>query len=343
MRTSLKHVAEKSGVSVTTVSCVLNGKAAGQIALRTQERVRQAAIELGYEPNRFARSLQARNAKIIGIVIEDIRNPIFADMLETAEVIAFDAGYQVIADTIGFSRPPGAQSRFHGWPLDGILMWAQPATTVEHLLISADPVVYMGYPRTDGADFVAIDRFGGAKEMVKHLLERGRRRIAYARPYAEGEAVRQQEDDRASGYLEACAEAGVAPRMVSLVELRGGNLKAAVGGRRPDGFATGLELAALPEQDRPDAVFCYSDLVALGLREGLKAGGLRVPQDVAVAGSDGLEEGLYLSETLTTIVLPVRRMCEIAIEFLVRRLTGIEPVPAQQLVLPTHIHFGGTT
>ncbi|MDR3710469.1 MAG: LacI family DNA-binding transcriptional regulator [Capsulimonadaceae bacterium] len=342
MQISIKNVAEKAGVSAATVSRVLNDKANGQIPPSTRERVRQAATDLGYQPNRFARSLQARETKIIGILIGAIHNPYFANMQEIAEELAAAAGYQVIADSTVFSQRPLERSRFHGWPVDGVLMWGQANTKAGDLLDRRDlPFVYLGYTRHDDADFVGLDRQAGAKALTTHLLDRGYRRITYAVPHSDPNILNG--DDRAIGYFEAMDDAGLARRIQVLEVSKTPAISRGMGGRRADGFATALAIARMPAGERPDAVFCYNDLVALGMREGLRSCGLSVPADVAIAGCDGLEEGLFLAEPLTTIETPVEQMCDTAVRYLVRRLVEGSDIPPQQIVLPTTLRIGGTT
>ncbi|MDR3709315.1 MAG: LacI family DNA-binding transcriptional regulator [Capsulimonadaceae bacterium] len=342
MQVSIKDIAAQAGVSVATASRALSDHPGLEVAQSTRDRIRRFAVNLGYEPNRLARGLQARSTKIIGVLIGDIRNPYFAGMLEIAEDLAITAGYQVIADTTIRSAQPLAKTRFDGWPLDGVLMWATSNTTAATILRREQlPTVYMGYTRPDNADYVALDRFGGAKDLVNHLIGQGYRRIAYLTPDAAGVATIP--DDRLLGYTQACDENGIEPWIISPMQPGSIGSISVTGGRRSDGFAAGVELAELPEQERPEAIFCYNDVIALGMREGLLSAGLRIPSDIALAGCDGIEEGLYLSKPLTSIETPVDLMCRTAIRFLVERMTGGADKPPQQIVLPTSLRIGGTT
>jgi LacI family transcriptional regulator len=217
MPVSLRDVAEKAGVARGTVSYVLNnrGKEA-RISIDTQERIRRIARELGYQPNRLAQSLGKRHSNIIGVMIPGLRNPFFLDVIETAEACALKAGFDVLPDSAFLMRSAiNAQVKLAGWPVDGVLIWTRPEHTIsEYLGAWSDgaPVVYLGYERDDGSDYVALDRKGGVRRLMEHLRDRGYRKISYLYPWEN----LQPEDSRYSVYLEICSEWGLTPDKIQL-------------------------------------------------------------------------------------------------------------------------------
>ena len=348
MPVSLREVAERAGVARGTASSVLNNRSAeARISEETQERVRRIAAEMGYQPNRLAQGLGKGRTNIIGLMIPGLRNPFFLSLLEIAEERALRSGYDVLADTAFQIRASlNLQGKLSGWPIDGILIWVTPQQTLSTYLgawTKDIPVVYLGYPREDGSDFVAIDRAAGVRQAMEHLRERGYRRIAYLYPWTD----LQPEDVRYTLYAALCAESGLTPERIALEQLEQQSDMSAItqAGLREAGLKTGLTLASRVASDRPDAVICHNDLVAIGLFSGLRRAGLSVPEDIAVVGFDGIDEGHYLEKSLTTVVSPGAEMIDGALEMLARRLSAGASLAGEQqgLVLPSILRIGGTT
>ena len=347
MPVSLRDVAARAGVARGTASSVLNNRSVeARISPETQERVRRIAAEMGYRPNRLAQGLGKGRTNIIGLMIPGLRNPFFLSLLEIAEERALRAGYDVLPDTAFQIRASyQSQGKLSGWPIDGILIWVTPQQNLSAYLggwTRDIPVVYLGYPRDDGSDFVAIDRQGGVRQAMDHLRARGYRRIAYLYPWND----LQPEDARYTLYAALCAEAGLPTERILLEALEHQSEMSAItqAGLREAGLKTGLTLAGRDQADRPDAVICHNDLVAIGLFSGLRRAGLRVPEDIAVIGFDGIDEGHYLEKPLTTVVSPGAELIESALDMLARRLNGSAPAGEQQrLMLPSALRVGGTT
>jgi DNA-binding LacI/PurR family transcriptional regulator len=343
MPVSIREVAARAGVARGTVSTVLNDRGAEvRISLETQARVRRVAEEMGYRPNRLAQGLGKGRTNIIGLMIAGLRNPFFLNLLEVAEERAFEAGYDVLPDSAFQLRASYAASgKLSGWPVDGILLWTDPDHNLSDYLgpqRSDLPVVYLGYRRTDNSDFVGIDRGPGARELMQHLWDRGFRRIAYLCP---GEGLHAT-DPRCVAYLDLCRRTGQEPEWLRL-QSRDSVSIVTQAWMREAGWQIGQELAARKPQDRPDAVICLNDLVALGLYNGLRRAGLRVPEDIAVAGFDGIDEGRLLDRPLTTVVSPGVPLIEKALEILTQRLDDKERVlPPQQIVMPSVLQVGET-
>jgi len=348
MPVSLREVAERAGVARGTVSSVLNNRGReARISADTQERVLRIAKEMGYRPNRLAQGLGKGRTNTIGLMIPGLRNPFFIGIMELAEDHAFRAGYDVLADTAFQLRESyGVQSKLTGWPVDGMLIWTQAHTTLADYLggwTEEVPVVYLGYERNDGSDYVAVDRAVGVERVMDHLRERDYRRIAYVYPWS----GLQPADVRYAIYADHCKRHGQVPEKIELEPLEPAVRMSALtqAGLREAGLKTGMKLAERSVVDKPDAVVCHNDLVAVGLCHGLRRAGLRIPEDIAVVGFDGIDEGLYLEKPLTTVVTPSEAIVDAAMQILIGRLhagPNVDPGP-KQILLPSVVRVGGTT
>ncbi|HEY3329865.1 MAG TPA: LacI family DNA-binding transcriptional regulator [Capsulimonadaceae bacterium] len=331
---SLSDVATKAGVSTATVSRVLNGKELARIPASTQERVRAAAVALNYHPNRFARGLQSRRTMNIGVLVDGLRNPFFAELLDTLEEMIVAAGYDVLPDT-GRRAANSDGSGLRGWPVDGVLMWAVGDMSIEMGGAAGElPVVYMGYPRSDGADFVCHDAAQGSRDALQHLWDKGHRRIAFVSTATH--------DARCDTYAAFCQERGIRPEYLAIDQGASAG-EADQSAYRKGGFKVGQWLGEMPAGSRPTAVFCYNDLIALGLMSGAASCGLSIPGDLAIVGFDGIDEGLYRARSLTTAEIPAKQLCGIALETLLRRLENDLPEEPRQVVLPMRLRAGTST
>jgi LacI family transcriptional regulator len=332
---SIREVAARAGVSPGTVSHVLNNNISARIATSTQDRVRSVALELGYRPNRYARSLGRRKTDTIGLLISGLRNPFFVELLESAEHAALAAGFSVLLDTA-----PSVQGTYKvhapvrsAWPVDGALVWSwNKQSAAEFLGTQADslPIVYLGSFRDDSSDWVSFNYDEGGRIAGRHLVERGYKRIAYIAPHAFD--IKKQEG-RYNGLHAVCREAGVA---FSMIVTDGEE-------NRRAGLRMATEIAAMPVAARPDALFCHNDVLAIGVYNGLVRAGLRIPEDIAVMGFDGIEEGRELPQVLTTVRTSTSELSNAAMRLLLDRLNSETPRPPEQVVLHPVLNTGETT
>lgn len=333
---SIREVAARAGVSTGTVSHVLNNNTAARIAAATQDRVRSVAREMGYRPNRYARSLGRRKTDTIGLLISGLRNPFFVELLENAEYAALSAGYSVLLDTA-----PSVQGTYKvhaplrsALPVDGVLVWSwNTQIASEFLGAQADslPLVYIGSQRSDVSDWVTFDYEHGGRIAATHLIERGYRHIVYIAPYDYDR--REKHEPRFQGCQSVCDAAGVS---LSLLATQGEETRRA-------GLRIAEQLAAMEKGSRPDAVLCHNDVLAIGVYNGLIRAGLRVPTDIAVIGFDGIEEGDELPQSLSTIRTDTAELSRAAIALLHRRIEeNTVGVPEHIIILPT-LTVGRTT
>ncbi|GII56830.1 hypothetical protein Pth03_52190 [Planotetraspora thailandica] len=328
-RPSITRVAELAGVSATTVSHTLNGRR--PVADTTRRRVLDAIERLGYRPNVLARGLRTSRSQTIGLVIPDITNPFYPALARGIQDVLGPAGYdQIISNTDGDRHMERAAiEQMIARQVDA-LAFAVFHTHAEDLLPAIEagiPVVRLGGRLVqDGVDVVHSDDEGGAAEATRHLLSRGYRRIAFVGGSgAEGPEPEGPAAERVAGYRAALAEAGVPadPGLVVHTHFS-----------RTGGAEGAVRLLDLP--DRPDAVLCANDIMAIGAVDAALARGLRVPDDLAVMGFDDIEAAGLISPGLTTMANPAREIGQACARLLLDRLYG-EAGGFREVVIPARL------
>ncbi|MFE0510184.1 LacI family DNA-binding transcriptional regulator [Streptomyces sp. NPDC058964] len=321
MRVSLKDVAERAGVSIKTVSNVVNNYPHVTPAMRA--RVQSAIDELGYRPNLTARHLRKGRTGIIALAVPELGNPYFAELAGAVIDAAAEHEFTVLLDhTRGDRRQEILVSQgFRARVIDGLIL-SPLELEAEDLQGRSDdvPLVLLGERVYDlPYDHIAIDNVAAARCAVRHLLGRGRTRIAYLG--ARTDSANRPAHLRLAGWREELSAAGV-PAPDSLVVPVGG-------WDRDDGARAMAEL--LDSGVRPDAVFAFNDLIAIGAMRVLHERGLRVPWDVAVVGFDDLAEGRFGAVTLTTVSPDKQAIARMALASLLRSLSGREVTGGREL------------
>ena len=315
MRVSLKDVAERAEVSIKTVSNVVNNYK--HVTQATREKVQQAIDELGYQPNLTARHLRKGRTGIIALAVPELENPYFAELAGAVIDAAAGHDYTVLLDHTQGSREREllVTQGFRARVIDGLILNPLELEAADLAARTDDaPLVLIGERSYDlPYDHIAIDNISAARAAVRHLLDLGRRRIAFLG--ARGDRPSQPAHLRMLGWQAELAAAGVAadPDLIGSVE----------GWSRADGAAA--MAALLDAGQRPDAVFAYNDLVAIGAMRVMSERGLRVPEDIAVVGFDDLTEGRYGAVSLTTISPDKQAIARLAVESVVHRLAGEAP------------------
>jgi DNA-binding LacI/PurR family transcriptional regulator len=321
---SLKDVAAMAGVSVRTVSNVVNRFP--HVAPETRARVEQALEQLNYRPNLAARNLRRGRSGLIGLVVPEIDSPYFSELAAHLVLAAEERSWTVLVDQTGGDPAreraflEGAAAAF----VDGLVFspWGLGAADLRRG-VEDIPLVLLGERTSDGvADHVAIDNVAAAVEATEHLIARGRRRIAAigVQPHLTNETARL----RLEGYRAALKAAGhswAAELEVPVAALH-----------RADGAAAMRRLLALPEP--PDAVFCFNDQLALGALWASYDAGLQIPDDLAVVGFDDIEDGRYSYPLLTTVSPDKREIAVRALDCLAERLDGKPSSRALDIVVP---------
>jgi DNA-binding LacI/PurR family transcriptional regulator len=307
----LKEVAARAGVSIKTASNVVNGYV--HVAPETRARVQSAIDTLGYVPNLAARGLRGGRSGVIALAVPELRSPYFAELAGQIVEAAESRGWTVLIEqTDGRGdreRDLVAGLRRHA--IDGLILSPVALNPSDLSRRRGVPAVLLGERLRDGpADHVAIDGTAAAADATRHLVRLGRRRIAAIGVPDRPSAVTRQQ--RFVGYRSALVAAGFGPDPAR--EARADGL------RRPDGAAAMAFL--LDSGSRPDAVFCFTDLLALGAIRTLLERGIDVPGDIAVIGFDGTEEGRYSTPSLSTIDPDTARIAQLAVDLLAERLGG---------------------
>lgn len=344
---SLKDVALRAGVSPRTVSNVVNGSA--PVAEQTRLRVQQAIDELGYRPNLAARSLRAGRTGIIGLAIPELHSPYFAELAGLLVEEAQRRSWTVIIDqTLGDAE---AERRLltgdGGRVMDGLVIspWALEARDLT-ATARALPVVLLGERSPGGlADRVAVDNVAAADEATTHLLERGRRRVAAIglQPHLENGTAEQ----RAAGYRRALRRAGIEPRPAwerSVTALHRSDGARAMAELLDGGGGAGGGTGWGSGDEVPDAVFAFSDELALGALHTAHARGVRVPEDLAIVGFDDIEDGRFSHPGLTTVSPDKRQIAARALQCLADRVySPRNELPASDLTIPHRLVVRGST
>ncbi|WP_263731168.1 LacI family DNA-binding transcriptional regulator [Cellulomonas sp. SG140] len=315
-----REVARAANVSVRTVSNVVNGF--DHVAPDTRERVLRAIEELEYRPSELARSLKVGRSGLVGLMLPELDTAYFAELTRAFVEGGAERGLTVVVDqTDGdHERELALLHRTSTGSLFDALVLSPLALRADDVAgFSAGPLVFLGEDEFPGFDKVMIDNFRAAYEAVDHLVQQGRRRIAAigAERAAHGSSALRLE-----GYRAALRAGGRdLPEIVEYVS----------GFRRPEGAAAMRRLLDGP--DRPDAVFCFSDPLALGALRTLYEAHVSVPDDVAVVGWDDIEDGRFATPSLTTVSPDKKWLARTALDRIVRRLSG-EELPGEVLVGP---------
>lgn len=288
---TIVDVARAAGVSTATVSRVLNNQP--QVDPRLAATVRKAAKELGYRPSRVARSLRTRQSRVWELIISDIRNPFFTDMIRGVEGVAYAAGYSLIlcnAEQDAAKEASYLELAIAENVSGLILTPSGPATDLAPLADSGIPVVLADrLLGTHTADSVVVDNAAGAWQAVSHLAVNGYQRIACIT----GPLSTTTGAERYTGYCKALEDGGL--RLdESLV-------------RFADYLETGGRIAMrdlLEPDERPDAVFVANNLMTIGALHAIAEADLRIPEDIALIGFDDMSWTTLLRPPLTTVAQP---------------------------------------
>jgi LacI family transcriptional regulator len=319
-RPSVKDVAALAGVAVGTVSNVLNRP--DIVAEPTRRAVEDAIATLGFTRNESARQLRAGASRSIAMVVMDVANPFFTDLYVGAESFALERGYSIQLGNSGNSgeREQQQLSAFEQQRVRGVLLapiaGAEPV--IERLREHGIPTVLVDRVASDlEACSVAVDDVEGGRLAVGHLIAEGHRRIAFVG----GPADLQQIRDRVQGARIAIAEAEAAEPRIAPIDLETVAVEhlGAV-----DGRDAAERIVAQAPEERPSAVFAANDLLALGLLQGFVAGGLRVPEDIALVGYDDIDFAATAAVPLSAVRQPRREIGYAAGELLFREIEDME-------------------
>lgn len=331
---TIKDVARKAGVSVASVSKVINNRP--QVSVETRSRVLAAIEELGYAPNQNARELVEGQTRTVGLLLPTLENPIFAQAAKGVETAAARHGYQVILGDFDEDLTKEAcllemlrSRRVEGTISVGFRRGNERHDVGYHALVAAGtPVVFL-MGQVEEKDFYSIfvDEEEAGYLAACYLLGLGHRRLVYLAGPATAIQTRQKIKGIARAHQERHLELKPEAIVHSDYHLPGG-AKAA--------------RAIYARADRPTAVFAFNDLMAIGAIKSAREMGLRVPDDISIMGFDGIDWTAYYEPALTTLRQPARQMGQAAFDLILKIIKGERPTKRRY---PFHAELveGGST
>ena len=298
---TIREVAERAGVGIATVSRTLHNSS--RVSPETAARVRRAMQELGYRPNTHAQSLVSGRSHMLGLVVSDIINPFFPELIQGFQDVALQHGYDVFIASTGYdsSRMSHCVGRMIERKVDGVAIMTSeidPSLTAQFANRKV-PLVFLDVGKPgNGISNVRIDYAGGITDAVGHLLGLGHTDIAFISGPVELKSARE----RRTAFLSALHVLG----REQLVE---------EGNHRVDGGVSAMT-RLLRGATMPTAVLGSNDLTAIGALHGIHAAGLRVPEDISVVGFDDIAMSEFTVPPLTTVRLPRAELARVACDAL---------------------------
>jgi LacI family transcriptional regulator, repressor for deo operon, udp, cdd, tsx, nupC, and nupG len=329
----IADVARLAGVSVATVSRALANP--DVVSVEARKRVLDAVRAVGYTPNAAARNLRVRRTGLVLVVVPDIANAFFAEILRGIDAMLSKHGYGLIIANLDNSpvKEPRYVNLVHAGQVDGILLLCGhvPGDADRNMASAGVPIV-AACERIPEAPFpqVEVNNRGAAQEAVAHLIALGHERIAYI----SGPRANILDRERRAGYADALSSAGlpVAPAL----DLDGDFT-----------FRSGADAAArvlaMPATARPTAAFAANDEMAIGFLKTMHAAGFRIPQDISVAGFDGVEYADYCEPTLTTVCQPRHEIGTQAAFLLVQAMTATQEIQDTRVTLDARLWIREST
>jgi LacI family transcriptional regulator len=329
-RVTHRDVAERAGVSVATVSYVINN-GPRPVSIHARRRVEAAVSELGYVPNDLARSLRLQQTSLVGLIIPSLANPVYGEIARELERVCTQQGMLVVL--CNSDRAEDRERRFvrilRSKQVDGVVITphSEALPLLEPLLAAHIPVVVLEHS-LPGVHCIVLDEIEGGRLATQHLIDLGHRRIGLIRRQPTSAMSWQRHD----GYQQALADAGIAynPALVVLC-----------GSSQAEGYTAMQRLLALSEL--PTAVFVHNDILAMGAMRAIFDTGLSIPGDVSLVGYDDIASAAYLSPPLTTVRFPKVEMGALAGHTIMRLAQEGGEVQAQTVTLSVELIVRSST
>jgi DNA-binding LacI/PurR family transcriptional regulator len=313
MKITIRDVAKQAGVSIKTVSRVINGQ--GEISPQTRAHVQAVIDELGYRPNILARSLVSQRSLMLGVVAWGLDHFAPSRIVMGIEGRASELGYALFLHLISHPTDAGGEHiliTLEDHRVDGIL-WAIPEVDDNHAwiqctsLANLPPIVFLSAAPCTGIDTLAVDNRKGADLAVQHLVEQGCRKIGLIT----GPPGWWETRERMAGWQDALIRAGLEPHESHIVQADWS-------------VEAGMQAMERLLAQAPDieAVFASSDDIALGALTAARCAGRRIPTDLALVGFDNIPQSAYFQPPLTTIDQPLGRTGRAAVDLLLERIAA---------------------
>lgn len=327
---NIAEIARRANVSTATVSRTLNQS--GPVKAATARKVWRAVTELNYVPNSHARALVSGRSRIIGVMVSDITNPFFPELLRSFEKQAAEKQYDLLVTSTDYetSRMGACLRRMLERKVDGVAMMTSEMDLglIKELSRRGVPIVFMDVGQVGPKmSHVAIDYGNGVRQAVDHLAGLGHRRIAFISGPLQLHSART----RRQAFLEGMRMHGVEPEKKMLRE----GTHTAEGGR--EAMAALLRLSK-----RPTAVVCSNDWTAIGALNAIAAAGLRVPQDISLVGFDDIPLARYTTPPLTSVRMSASDVGTVAFRALFGLISG-ERIEGDVYQIPTELVARGSS
>jgi LacI family transcriptional regulator len=320
---TIKDVARAANMSVATVSRVLNGS--GPVSEETGRLIREVAGRMRYVPHSGARSLITSKTETLGVLLPDLYGEFFSEIIRGMDSTAQRHGFHLlISRTYADKGEIETAMRAMRGRVDGVVVLS-PDLDADSLLNlpSTIPVVLLcSISKDNGMDSLTIQNCRGAREMVTHIMKLGHRRIAIIK----GSPRNYDATERLRGYRVALRDAGITPD--AALEREGDFTEAA-------GYASAMELLAM--RKRPTAIFASNDAMAIGALSALRESGVRVPEEIAVAGFDDIPLARYMDPPLSSVHVPICELGERAVEMLLHGVTHRNDHPRRRERVSTEL------
>lgn len=322
MQVTVKDIAKKAGVSHSTVSRALHSNPL--ISEETKVRIQQLALEMGYLPSAAARSLKTKHSHALGVIVSAIDDPFFSGILQGVEGIAQKRGYSVLmaASQRDHEREQAIVQDMRKRQVDGLIICSASFSTeqLRKLLDYGIPIVVVNNQAAEEYRYsIYHDDVDGSQQVTQHLIKLGHKRIAYLGNSLSGRTTL----DRLTGFRQEMESAGLDIPHEYVFEVAGSSPE--------DGFNALNHFLNLP--NRPTALFCFNDMLAIGVLKGLHAAGIRVPEGFSVVGFDNIVFSAYTNPSLTTLDQPKRHIGAEAARLILGLLDPLasEEAPGQEI------------
>ncbi len=325
---TMEDVAKKAGVSIMTVSRVING-IKGKVSEKTRQKVLQIVKELNYYPNSVGRALHGSKLKTIGVVSPLVtagivlENPFYYELMMGIEDTCTEKGFDVMISTRKRLKHSDYLRNYYERKVDGVIIIAPDIHTIDFDTIEKDnvPVILIGERTTHNISYVDADNENGGFIAVEYLYNKGHRKIGILT----GNQLMRNSIDRLNGFVKAMKHFNLEIRNEWILN---GNFT----------YNDGIECAKtlLKQKELPTAVFCSNDLSALGFLNEIKKHGVRIPEDISIIGFDNIYASQYSTPPLTTIKQPIIEMGRAAAELLLTKINNKDLI-SQGRIFPVNI------
>jgi len=302
---TLKDVADKAGVTVTTVSRVLNNR--GYIGEATREKVYRVMKELNYQPNELARSLSKKRTNIIGIIVPSVMHPFFSEVVNYLEAYGSEAGYKIMLCNSNHQKDKEIEyiDMLRSNKVSGIILCSR-TEDIGKVLPDNLPVVTFERMISSKVSSVSCDNYMGGELATRHLIAKGCRNLLHISGIRN---MKMPADDRRDAFVRVCEEEGIPYKIFYTEEAQFHSMN----------YEEYLD-KILRENKGVDGVFTSSDVIAAEVIHVCWANGIRVPEDIKVVGFDDIHLASLTTPKITTIRQPIEQMCSYAVDTLIRQV-----------------------